>query len=86
MPEGLKENDGVMRVLYNQRSQAGAANFMAKTHEGSHILPRRERTRIMEGPCMVVSHNCKVVMNLGLVWRSLARFHQGLLLPNLYLI
>ena len=72
MPGGLKENDGVMRVLYNQHPQAEAANFMAKTHEGSHILSILEHTRITEGPCRVVSHNGRVVVNLGLVWESLA--------------
>ena len=68
MLEGLKEKDGVMRVLYNQRPQAETANFMVKTHEGSHILSRLEHTRVTEGLCMVVAHNCKVVTDIGLVW------------------
>ena len=68
MLDGLKDKDGEMRALYNKRPQAETANFMVKTHEGSHILSRLEHTRVTEGLCMVVAHNCKVVADLGLVW------------------
>lgn len=57
---------GELKSVYNQRSQVETANFMIKTHNGSHILSKSDHTREVEGLCMVMSHNCKIVVEQGL--------------------
>ena len=72
MKTALKEEGNELRELYKQRPQVETVNFMVKTHEGSHILSRFDHTKITEGLCMALAHNCKVVTEKGLERRASA--------------
>lgn len=72
MKAALNEEGNELRELYKQRPQVETVNFMVKTHEGSHILSRLDHTKITEGLCMALAHNCKVVIEKGLERRASA--------------
>jgi transposase len=54
---------------YNQRPQVECTNFMIKTHTGSHILARNERSKINVGIAKVLAHNCKIVCEHDMDWK-----------------
>ncbi len=67
MLERLKSEDSRERRMYRSRPQVETTNYMVKTHTGSHIPSKLEHSRIVEGLCMVIAHNCKIVVEKGLV-------------------
>ena len=76
MKKALKE-EGELRKIYNQRPQVETTNFMIKTHTGSHVLSRLDRTKVVQTLCKVIAHNCKIVSERGWSWGQSSRFHQG---------
>lgn len=67
MKKALKE-EGELKKIYNQRPQVETTNFMIKTHTGSHVLSRLDRTKVVQTLCKVIAHNCKIVSEKGWSW------------------
>ncbi|TQS85056.1 MAG: hypothetical protein A3208_05685 [Candidatus Methanoprimaticola hominis] len=67
MKKALKE-EGELKKIYNQRPQVETTNFMIKTHTGSHVLSRLDRTKVVQTLCKVIAHNCKIVSERGWSW------------------
>lgn len=67
MLKRLKTEGSDEKRMYRFRPQVETTNYMVKTHTGSHIPSELEHSRIVEGLCMVIAHNCKIVVEKGLV-------------------
>lgn len=67
MLERLKTEGSDEKGMYRFRPQVETTNYMVKTHTGSHIPSELEHSRVVEGLCMVIAHNCKIVVENGLV-------------------
>lgn len=62
------EEGGVLKEMYKQRPQVETSNYMVKTHNGSQILSRLPKTRVVEGLCKSIAHNCKIATEKGMKW------------------
>lgn len=64
MKEQLVEGSELRRI-YNRRPKVETANFMVKTHTGSHVLSRTDSAKQTQVLCKAIAHNCKLVVERG---------------------